>query len=158
MGRRGFGSDGPLRTFAFLPPDWGNARGAMYSVIWATRHTYGAQRLWRDKPPLIPPVDSSTSPLQSPGAAERWGGCAEKSSAQAVVLYTDEPWEPILRAGGNLCASSARLRQSARSYVQREFGHEAPRRGAEVWARQTSAHICVSSAGLGATRAELCPV
>ena len=79
-----------------------------------------------EPPPPIPPVDSSTSPLQSPGAAERWGGCAEKSSAQAVVLYRGDPSEPILRGCGNLCASSAGLGRRAHSYVQCDLGHEAP--------------------------------
>ena len=55
--------------------------------------------------PPLPPVDSSTTPLSGPGEAEPWGGCAEMSPAQAVVLYRGALWEPILREGENLCPS-----------------------------------------------------
>ena len=62
--------------------------------------------------PPLPPVDSSTTPLAGPGEAEQWSGCAEKSPAQAVVLYRGALWEPILRGRENLCPSLvARLAQ-----------------------------------------------
>ena len=84
------------------------------------------------------------------------GGCAQKSPAQAVVLYRGGPWEPILRGRENLCPSWVeRLGQHGLGLgameAQRFSERETSARHPSDWTARLGQH----GLGLGAMEAQM---